>query len=241
MCVMLRTQGVPCRVAVGYVLDQGAGNETTYIVRKDNAYSWVEVFFPGYGWINFNPTADRPQGGADGLGSIGFQPSDEPFIEPNLDELFPGPETDPANGTDVGAALAENPEVHNGLPWTLILSLAGALAAMVAIALSGRVAWNWGLGGLDGRTRLWAKVQRLAGWAGLGSRAAETPREWSKRLGKAIDREPEAVQLSDAYEESRYGRPDLVRIDDVDTEASYTSLRNALVAKLTRRKSRRRP
>lgn len=241
MCVMLRTQGVPCRVAVGYVLDQGAGNETTYIVRKDNAYSWVEVFFPGYGWINFNPTADRPQGGADGLGSIGFQPSAEPFIEPNLDELFPGPDADAINGGDVGAALAENPEVHNGLPWTLILSLAGALAAMAAIALSGRVAWNWGLGGLDGRTRLWAKVQRLAGWAGLGSRAAETPREWSKRLGKAIDREPEAVQLSDAYEESRYGRPDLVRIDDADTDASYTSLRNALVAKLTRRKSRRRP
>ena len=70
MCVMLRTQAIPCRLAVGYALDPGAGDETSYIVRKDNAYTWVEVFFPGYGWVSFNPTADRPSGGAGGLDDI---------------------------------------------------------------------------------------------------------------------------------------------------------------------------
>ncbi|MEO8539702.1 MAG: transglutaminase domain-containing protein [bacterium] len=240
MCVMLRTQGVPCRIAVGYVLDPQTGDETSYIIRKDSAYSWVEVFFPKYGWINFNPTANRPSGGAGGLGSLDFTPSSDPFVEPDLTGLF----DDPAHGVDldpdsVPGALAEKPVENGALPWTLILSLCGALAAFAAIAFSGRVAWNWGLGSLDGRAKLWAKTQRLAGWAKLGSRQHETPREWSRRMGKAIDQEPAAIQLSDAYEEARYGRPDLVRIDDADAERSYKNLRGALFAKLTRRKPKK--
>ncbi|MEX2081864.1 MAG: transglutaminase domain-containing protein, partial [Dehalococcoidia bacterium] len=64
MCVMVRTQGVPCRVAVGYGLDPSDAEETSYTVRKNDAYAWVEVWFPTYGWVEFNPTSDRPAGGA---------------------------------------------------------------------------------------------------------------------------------------------------------------------------------
>jgi len=240
MCVMLRTQGVPCRVTVGYALDPGAGDETAYVIRKDNAYTWVEVYFPQYGWINFNPTADRPEGGV-GTGTIdNISPSDEPLLGPELDDLFGIDENTPLDVTPVDDALNEAPVVNEPFPWTLVLSMAGALLAVTAIVFSGRVAWNWGLGSLDGRAKLWAKVQRLSGWVGLGSKPAETPREWSRRMGRTLDREPEAVQLSDAYEEARYGRPDLVRIDDADAEASYRNLRGALIAKLARRKPKKR-
>jgi uncharacterized protein DUF4129 len=95
------------------------------------------------------------------------------------------------------------------------------------------------MGDLEGPAQLWAKIQRLASWAKLGSRPAETPREWSRRMGRSIDREPAAIQLSNAYEEAKYGRPDLVRIDDADAEASYKDLRAALIAKLSRRKPRK--
>jgi hypothetical protein len=133
-------------------------------------------------------------------------------------------------------ALQEEPVVNRQFPLALVLTLVGVLVAAVAIVFSGRFAWNWGLGDLDGRARLWAKTQRLAGWAKVGSKPAETPREWSRRLGKTIDREDDALLLSNAYEESRYGRPDLVRIDDADASSSYRSLRGALAAKLVRRK-----
>ncbi|MGE5594689.1 MAG: transglutaminase-like domain-containing protein, partial [Hyphomicrobiales bacterium] len=56
MTVMLRTAGIPARIAVGYALDPADAKDGTYIVRKDDAYSWVEVWFPKYGWIEFNPT-----------------------------------------------------------------------------------------------------------------------------------------------------------------------------------------
>lgn len=236
MCVMLRTQGIPCRLAVGYVLDPATGEETNYTIKKDNAYTWVEVFFPKYGWINFNPTADRPAGGADGSLGSGVQIGSEPFdLDPSLFEDIPGVDINPDGPA---AALAEEPVVNEPFPWSIVFALAGLLVAAVAIVFSGRVAWNWGLGDLDGRAKLWAKTQRLAGWAKLGARPAETPREWSRRLGKTIDREDDALMLSDAYEESRYGRPDLARIDDEEAETSYRNLRSALAAKLLRRKQK---
>lgn len=236
MCVMLRTQGIPCRLAVGYVLDPATGEETNYTIKKDNAYTWVEVFFPKYGWINFNPTADRPAGGADGSLGSGVQIGSEPFdLDPSLFEDIPGVDINPDGPA---AALAEEPVVNEPFPWSIVFALAGLLVAAVAIVFSGRVAWNWGLGDLDGRAKLWAKTQRLAGWAKIGARPAETPREWSRRLGKTIDREDDALMLSNAYEESRYGRPDLARIDDEEAETSYRSLRSALAAKLLRRKQK---
>lgn len=242
MCVMLRTQGIPCRIAVGYVIDPQSGEETLYTVRKDNAYSWVEVFFPKYGWLNFNPTADRPSGGAGGFGASDFVPggSQEPQ---SLDGLFDDtlPEDPFADPNTPAGALAETPVQNDPFNWMPVYIALAALATLAVLGLAGRTAWNWGMGDLDGRAKLWAKTQRLAGWAKLGSRQHETPREWSRRMGKAIDQEAAAIQLSDAYEEARYGRPDLVRIDDADAESSYKSLRAALLAKLTRRKQRRKP
>jgi hypothetical protein len=56
MVVMLRTLGVPARLAVGY----GAGtyNYITgyYEVRAKDAHAWVEVYFPGEEWVSFDPT-----------------------------------------------------------------------------------------------------------------------------------------------------------------------------------------
>ncbi|MEW5988272.1 MAG: transglutaminaseTgpA domain-containing protein, partial [Chloroflexota bacterium] len=60
MAIMLRSQGVPARVVGGYA--QGEFNEesSSYRVRASNAHTWVEVYFPGYGWIEFEPTASIP-------------------------------------------------------------------------------------------------------------------------------------------------------------------------------------
>uniref|UniRef100_UPI002ADE090C transglutaminase domain-containing protein n=1 Tax=Tepidiforma sp. TaxID=2682230 RepID=UPI002ADE090C len=227
MCVMLRTAGVPCRIAVGYALTPGSGTETLYTVRKSDAYTWVEVFFPSYGWITFNPTADRPEGGAGGI-SQPLVPSD-PFVEPSLEDLF-GPDlVDPTGGANpVQEALAEEPVINQSFNWLLVLIPLTILALLAAGGLGLRIAWNWGLGGLDQRARLWAHTQRLAAWAGIRSSPAETPREWSARLGRTIGREEPALRLGEAYEESRYGRPGQQRVPEPEAVSAYRSLRNAL-------------
>lgn len=60
LAVMLRSLGVPAREVVGYV--PGAYNPVTdlYDVRADDAHAWVQVWFPGYGWQSFDPTAVVP-------------------------------------------------------------------------------------------------------------------------------------------------------------------------------------
>ncbi|MCB0061279.1 MAG: DUF3488 domain-containing protein [Caldilineaceae bacterium] len=67
MVTMLRTLGIPARTASGYaegVYDEEAG---LYLVREEDAHTWVEVYFPSYGWIEFEPTPgesslNRPSG-----------------------------------------------------------------------------------------------------------------------------------------------------------------------------------
>ena len=60
MTVMLRTLGIPSREVNGFL--PGEYNELggDYIVRASDAHSWVEAYFPGSGWVVFDPTPDAP-------------------------------------------------------------------------------------------------------------------------------------------------------------------------------------
>ena len=56
MVIMLRSIGIPARMANGFY--GGAWNEfgQYYAIRQGDAHAWVEVYFPGYGWLTFEPT-----------------------------------------------------------------------------------------------------------------------------------------------------------------------------------------
>jgi len=66
MAVMLRTLGIPARVVNGFRGGQYNDLNQTYIVRARDAHSWVEVYFPEYGWVTFDPTPSSPGAGEDG-------------------------------------------------------------------------------------------------------------------------------------------------------------------------------
>ena len=58
MAILLRVAGIPARIATGFVLSVNNFDDRTqnYIVRGHDAYAWVEVYFPDYGWVDFDPT-----------------------------------------------------------------------------------------------------------------------------------------------------------------------------------------
>jgi len=60
MVVLLRTLGVPSRLATGFA--QGEWNDVGgyYTVRQRDAHAWVEVYFPHSGWVTFDPTPNIP-------------------------------------------------------------------------------------------------------------------------------------------------------------------------------------
>lgn len=57
MAVMLRAEGVPARVVTGYAMGEFDYERGAYRVPASAAHAWVEVYFPEYGWVEFEPTA----------------------------------------------------------------------------------------------------------------------------------------------------------------------------------------
>ena len=60
LAVMLRSLGIPAREAVGYVPGSYDPITGLYGVEADDAHAWVQVWFPRYGWQDFDPTASVP-------------------------------------------------------------------------------------------------------------------------------------------------------------------------------------
>ena len=60
MAVMLRTLGIPARVVNGFRGGEFNDIANSYIVREKDAHSWVEAYFPEYGWVTFDPTPSGP-------------------------------------------------------------------------------------------------------------------------------------------------------------------------------------
>lgn len=57
--LMLRSVGIPARLAVGYAQGEPNDQESIYTVREKDLHSWPEVYFPEYGWIEFEPTGNQ--------------------------------------------------------------------------------------------------------------------------------------------------------------------------------------
>lgn len=101
MAVMLRTLGVPARVAVGFTtgIAQDVG---IYTVSTENAHAWVEVYFDGYGWLPFEPTPSRSNLAATSYLQPGVTPA---CTGPNCDTGPQGRDRGVrGTGSDTGAA-----------------------------------------------------------------------------------------------------------------------------------------
>ena len=60
MVVLARAVGLPARFVTGYVSGTYHAVDARYVVSAADAHSWVEIYFPDYGWIEFEPTGGRP-------------------------------------------------------------------------------------------------------------------------------------------------------------------------------------
>ncbi len=132
--ILLRALGVPARLSAGLAEGSYSPGERMYEVHAKDAHAWPEVFFPGYGWVEFEPTASQPplirretagSAGQPPAGQVGDLGEDSPFPLDRLEqEYFPGQE--PSTQQTEAPAPASRP--RDGWLLVLVVALVAALA-----------------------------------------------------------------------------------------------------------------
>jgi transglutaminase-like putative cysteine protease len=165
--LLLRSLGIPARLAVGYA--RGAFNldEGYYEVRTADSHAWPEVFFSGYGWVEFEPTASQ---------SAIVRPEVDPDL-PGADPLSSAATSGEEIGTESAAGESGAPPAETSRPvsWGEVVFLVLAWGGIIAVAI-------WILFRVRPRTRAAAVDAILAAFrvAGLEPPAAIARwRPWS--------------------------------------------------------------
>jgi transglutaminase-like putative cysteine protease len=181
MALLLRMAGIPARVATGFTSGSYDRKSREYVVRDLDAHSWVEAWFPNYGWVTFDPTPSaappRSQSSDRGNAAIGDAP-----------DLGGGGALDPRAG------LA----AEDGTPWELYTAL-GVLAALV---LAGGVA------AFRAHRRRPAPLPELER-ALRRTRRAPGPGATLQALEASFARSPDAQGYVRALRDQRYGGRDV--------------------------------
>ena len=239
MAILLRAQGIPARIAEGFLpgqIDVATGRET---VTAAAAHAWVEVWFPGIGWYRFDPTGGGrsaaepiPVGSAVPIAtptpkaSLSFSSGD-----PRLGADQPGRSSRPAGGAGVSVAGPGNAPL-----------VAIAIMLLGAILLVGFLAWRRGPRGLTTPDGVFTSVSGLARRFGFGPRPAETAYEYASALGEALPAmRPALATVATAKVEVAYGRRELGAERLRAVRDSYRRLRVGLLRLAFRRGGWRRP
>lgn len=235
MIVMLRSLGIPARLAAGYARGQVEtldNQETAYLVKNKDAHSWVEVFFPTYGWIEFEPTAAQPVIAR----STGQNSSDAANLSSNTPPENPAP-IDRVRDVDAEGNLSPTPEPpiawQFALPFwgnitiageTVRVIRAGIFTLVLLSLLSMGVLYLRRLGilnfggapstqspqNLPAVSAIYGAMVRLAGWMGIKKRPWQTAYEHASQLKRTVPEAQSEIELiTTAFVRQAYSpRPD---------------------------------
>lgn len=234
MAVILRDLGVPTRIAQGFLPGSRDPNTGVEQILNSNSHAWVEVYFPGYGWVTFDPTgggvaviAPLPSGrpgasrapGSSGAAVIPTRPPDE----------------DPFGNEPGGAAAAGRNQGSLGP------MIAVAILLMLVIGGIAFAVWQRGPRGETSADRAYGTVARLAGRFGFGQRPTETVYEFAGALSDVLPTaKPELETVARAKVETAYGRQVLGGDQLATLRSAQRRLRLVLLRLAFRRKDRRR-
>ncbi len=202
MTVLLRANNIPARMVTGY-LPGSRQADGRFLSRESQAHAWVEVYFPQYGWITFDPTP-RPDVAPIVRGSGNTAPEPTPAPAP-----APAPAQPPAPSNT--APQQPTASLNAGRDGGFHLSPLFLLIPLTLLGLWALAAWYWFLPfrGLAPAAQWYARLQRSARWLGVPNARAATPFETAEAIGARLpDGKPAAMTIAQRYAEEQYaGRP----------------------------------
>lgn len=235
MAIMLRSQGVPARLVSGYALGEYDEPSMSYRVRATNSHTWVEVYFPAYGWIQFEPTAsipvaERPTVGVGQAGPVNPD-RDRPLAE-GVEDAADADQFESGGGLLGGLGEGTDVQAEQGIlgevAWWQVLFGLVLLGAAGAVVLYG-VNYNRRIEGDVNRsyTRLgdWAK------WLEIPWRATQTPYEQADAMVSVVPEGQKPIRnLTRQYVLQRFS-PTKSSEDDFDPRMEWKQLRPILLKK----------
>ena len=236
MAVMLRAAGIPARLCTGYLngeLDEETGN---LIIRSGNSHAWVEVYFPGYGWIEFEATPSGGPGQNEDIVDAGntFPSVEELFGLTGTDIYGPTGDTDPSGETTppTGAASVEG----TGLKLYVYFVIVGVPLMLLATARLAYGRWVKRLRRVTNAIEAYTRMCYLASLGKSAPAACETPLEYSSRLALALPTQADEISnIVHAYMDTRYSpRKELEYTTKVRVQKSWVRLCDYLVKNLFR-------
>lgn len=225
MGVMLRHLGLPARLVSGFGKGQ-FDEKHGYVVRAQDAHTWVEVYFPGYGWVEFEPTPDPNYPAIDRPSAPPTDSTDTGAAGPTVsanprDRLEPDPGL-----TDEGPGVGALRGAARGLyrPALGLLALGG----LVLLALRFYLA-------VSDPARIWRRLLVLGQRYRIPRRAGDTPLEFGQRLATAVPsiRAP-VLQLAWVYTLSCFRQGGLTSEDEGTLGAAWNTVRRRYLLLLWR-------
>ncbi len=236
LAVMCRSVGVPARLVQGYAPGEYDSSRLAFVVRESDTHAWVEVFFPGYGWIEFEPTPSQPpiyrSSGAEAPSGDGPLPL-PPGMNP-LEGLNEGPLLPPEAGReDVPVFI---PQPRQARACGLQLALLGILGAVLAWG-GWRLRRRWQA--LRPAERLYVRLLWSSRAVGVSAHERQTPFEFGQALAKALGAAGEpAQQIVGLYVRDRFG-PCRASDEQIDAaRLAWRSLQPAIALEALRRLGR---
>jgi len=232
MTMLMRMDGYPARYVQGYLPGAVAQNTLIEQVTSQQKHAWVEVFFPGYGWIPFDPTGGGVGEPTQLVPGSAVTATPTPSAAATDDQTGPNRPSRPP-GSDQGAGSTNN---DNG-PTALLVP--GVLAAVFALALF--TIWRRRPRRLEGPDTVYRNVVRLASRLGYKPRPTQTVYEYTGMLADVVPRARESLGIvANATVDVTYGRQTLSSERLVFLATAQRIVRQALLRLAFRRPQFRR-
>lgn len=188
MAMMLRTQEIPTRFVVGYLPGQPFA-EFSWRVDASASHAWVEVYFPGYGWIKFDPTPGNEENGQTATdlapgGPVAPRPSRGPDIgrgEQECEEGICSDFTPPPGAPTPDAGLGGTTRPPDLLAPIVLGLLILSLVVLMIVAAVRRIPQVQ-------PEQAYRGMERIARRFGHGARPSQTVYEYAGDLAELLPR-----------------------------------------------------
>ncbi len=238
MVVLLRAAGVPGRMAAGYGPGEYDAEQDRRVIRDSDSHGWAQVYFPDYGWIDFEPTPEWPAHERRLLSGPGSDLSparglDTPFDEDPSDTLgFEDPLGTGLRGPFTSIGIARDST-------RLIIPIGIILGAVAGLWLLLQFLWTRGLAHATPVERAYTKMSRMGTLAGIGRRPHETPFDYAVAIGAAIPSTAHSAdQIARSFASGRYGGPEAGDHDEDALKRAWSAMRGPLVGRALSRFAR---